>query len=186
MRVYIQANKQDVRDVERLLADVPNQIPRVFAMALNKTATKTKGRAARLLVAAGKGLKLGVVRKHITISRATRFKQSALVTFSNARIPLINLTARQTRAGVTYSGGEGRKLMKGAFIQTMPSGHVGVFKRRGAARLPITEQFVKSVAVTFAETTEAIDSATTYAAATLSTEISRALDYVLEKRRAAG
>jgi len=43
---------------------------------------------------------------------------------------------QQTRAGVTV----GRHRFPGSFVATMPSGHKGVFKRRGKARLKIDEQ----------------------------------------------
>jgi hypothetical protein len=32
-----------------------------------------------------------------------------------------------------------RTLVKGAFVATMKSGHVGIFRREGKARLPIKE-----------------------------------------------
>lgn len=53
---------------------------------------------------------------------------------------------RQGPIGVTVGINVGsRALIKSAFIATMKSGHVGVFKREGAARLPIKELFTSRV-----------------------------------------
>ncbi len=53
-------------------------------------------------------------------------------------VPLGKYPARQTKKGVSVQVNQGqRKLIKGAFIAKMKSGHVGVFQREGRARLPI-------------------------------------------------
>jgi hypothetical protein len=46
---------------------------------------------------------------------------------------------RQTRLGARA----GKHAFPGAFVATMPSGHIGIFKRRSASRLPIVEQVVQ-------------------------------------------
>lgn len=59
---------------------------------------------------------------------------------SGEQVPLIAYPHRQTKRGVSVEVNTGKRtLVAGAFIATMSSGHQGVFKRRGAARLPIHE-----------------------------------------------
>jgi hypothetical protein len=65
-------------------------------------------------------------------------KWSVLV--SGEPVPLVAYPARQTAKGVSVEVNRGKRtLIKGAFIATMKSGHKGVFRRRGKARLPIDE-----------------------------------------------
>jgi hypothetical protein len=46
----------------------------------------------------------------------------------------------QTRKGVSVEVNRGKRtLVQGAFLAMMRSGHVGIFRRRGKARLPIEE-----------------------------------------------
>lgn len=53
-------------------------------------------------------------------------------------VPLGKYPSRQTRRGVSIMVNRGqRKLIRGAFIARMKSGHVGVFMREGKSRLPI-------------------------------------------------
>lgn len=57
-----------------------------------------------------------------------------------APVPLVAYPARQTRKGVSVEVNRGKRtLLKGSFIATMASGHKGVFRRTGKARLPIHE-----------------------------------------------
>lgn len=59
---------------------------------------------------------------------------------SGAPVPLIAYPHRQTRKGVTVEVNRGKRtLVKGSFIATLKSGHEGIFRRRGKARLPIEE-----------------------------------------------
>ena len=59
------------------------------------------------------------------------------------RLPLIDFKAkgpepsRGRGRGVSYRLPGGRKRAPHAFIATMPSGHRGVFQRRGSARSPV-------------------------------------------------
>lgn len=59
---------------------------------------------------------------------------------SGKPVPLVAYPHRQTRKGVSVEVNRGKRtLVKGAFVATMKSGHKGVFRRRGKARLPIEE-----------------------------------------------
>jgi hypothetical protein len=57
-----------------------------------------------------------------------------------APVPLVAYPHRQTKEGVSVEVNRGKRtLVKGSFVATMKSGHKGVFRRRGTARLPIDE-----------------------------------------------
>lgn len=62
------------------------------------------------------------------------------VDVSGEPVPLTAYPHRQTKKGVSVEVNRGKRtLIKGAFVATMKSGHKGVFRRRGKARLPIDE-----------------------------------------------
>ncbi len=59
---------------------------------------------------------------------------------SGKPVPLVVYPHRQTKQGVVVEVNRGKRtLIAGAFVATMKSGHKGVFRRRGKARLPIDE-----------------------------------------------
>lgn len=65
---------------------------------------------------------------------------------SGEPIPIADFPHRQTAQGVSVAiNASSRKLIKSAFVATLKSGHEGVFRRRGAARLPIDELFSTKV-----------------------------------------
>lgn len=62
------------------------------------------------------------------------------VEFDGVPVPLVAYPHRQTKKGVNVEVNRGkRSLVEGSFVATMKSGHKGVFRRRGKARLPIAE-----------------------------------------------
>lgn len=64
----------------------------------------------------------------------------AALDVSGEPVPLIAYPNRQTKKGVAVEVNVGKRtVVKGSFKQTMTSGHKGVFKRKGSARLPIQE-----------------------------------------------
>ena len=97
--------------------------------ALNKTAVTARAQSAREIRAAGYGLKIGELKKAITIFRASPARLAAHIRASVRPIPLIRYRARQTASGVTVNVLHGRKTILHAFIATMPTGHKGVFVR---------------------------------------------------------
>lgn len=102
--------------------------------ALNKTAERVKVGASREVRQAGYNLKASDIKRAMKISRATQSSLTATVTASGRPVPLIQYGARQTSKGVTVNVLSGRKLIPGAFIATMPSGHTGVFVREAGGR----------------------------------------------------
>jgi len=62
------------------------------------------------------------------------------VQVSGEPVPLVAYPHRQTKESVSVEVNRGKRtLLKGAFVATMTSGHEGVFRRKGKARLPIEE-----------------------------------------------
>lgn len=127
--------------------------------ALNKMADQVKVASAREVRAAGYGLKISTIKAGIRVKRASQGNLKAAVIASGRPIPLIQYSARETSKGVTVNVQKGRKLIAGAFIATMPSGHRGVFVREEGGKhkrvkkggkvswhqLPIRELFGPSV-----------------------------------------
>jgi hypothetical protein len=65
-------------------------------------------------------------------------------------MPLTAYPFRQVADGVSVRVNRGApKLLKSAFVATMRSGHVGIFRRTGAERLPIKELFTTRVTDVF-------------------------------------
>lgn len=69
---------------------------------------------------------------------------------SGEPVPVSVFSIRQTRKGVKVAINQGQsKIIKGAFIAQMNSGHIGVFRRRGKDRLPIDETFTTRISDVF-------------------------------------
>ena len=126
--------------------------------ALNKVAAQAKTSAAKEIRAAGYNMKAAAIKKQISIKRAVRGNAVAIVKCSGRPIPLIQFSARETKSGVSVSVKHGRKLLKGAFIATMPTGHEGVYVRVGNQHkkingkwhgLPIKELYGPSIPAAF-------------------------------------
>jgi len=122
--------------------------------ALNRTATTVRAEAARDIHDEYPGLKIGAVKDRIDIQKANKVTQRVVISVSGRPIPIVEFAARQIAAGVTVKVKGARKLLRGAFIATMPTGHIGVFYRRGfrgarSARLPIDQVFSISLPVAF-------------------------------------
>jgi hypothetical protein len=157
------AIKVDVRgSMDRIIADMERMKREAVGPAtvatLNKVADQVKTAASRSMRDAGYNLKVSDIKKGLTTYRATAGNLTAKVVASGKPIPLIKYAARQTGKGVSVNVLHGRKLINGAFIATMPSGHIGVYVRQGKqhkkvmkngrtvwSALPIKELFGPSV-----------------------------------------
>lgn len=148
LRIDVRSDIKEV--VARLQADVDRLLPQATARALNRTATTVRAQATRR-IRERYNLKAGVIRAQLRINRADRNRLTAEVIASGRPIPLIEFSARQTRAGVSVRVIRGqRKVRRHAFIAKMHTGHVGVFERTSSKRLPIKELFSVSLPVAFA------------------------------------
>jgi len=128
----------DMRAAQQELRELADKAPLAVARALNKTIRSVQTQTVRA-IAADVGLAQKDVRKGLTLELATRQRLLARLAVSTRRIGLHAFRARQTKRGVTYKLPGGRGRVPSGFIARMKSGHVGVFKRWGPKRLPITE-----------------------------------------------
>lgn len=121
--------------------------PQAILRAMNRAAIS--GRVVMVReIARDLGLRQAALADTIAVRTAAMTGRGtfvASVVATGKRLPLSRWKVRQTRQGVTANlpGGAGR--YPGAFLATMRSGHLGVFRRRGAERLPIRELFGPSV-----------------------------------------
>lgn len=112
----------DVRfDVARATAELQSWQSRfadqAVARALNRTATTVRATAAREIAQALRPLKVGEVRKAISIARATRGALVAIVRASGRRkIPIAAFGARQTAKGVSVRVGGRAYTVPHAFL----------------------------------------------------------------------
>src|SRR5512139_1372286 len=124
----------------------PGPLKSATLRALRKagaTALRDMRAEASKRVRARKRIKASYVRKALTMRRARGSDLARLewaVDVSGDAVPLVAYPARQTKKGVSVEVNRGKRtLLKGAFVATMRSGHKGVFRREGMARLPIAE-----------------------------------------------
>lgn len=134
---------------EQAMAAYPGRVQRATVRALNRALTSGRALLASL-VAKDMGLKVGAAKEAIRVRKATPATMEISLKASLKRLPLTAFGARQTRAGVSYkSAASGRQTLPSGFLAAMPSGHVGVFTRRGKSRLPIQERFGPSIGHVF-------------------------------------
>jgi hypothetical protein len=138
--------KAAIRDLKKIPRAM-SRMPRIVRTALNQTSSSAKKKSAAELAGKVK-LSVGAIKKNIRQVRATYTLWRSSLDYHNARVPLIKFGARKGKTGVSYQidPKSGRKTMKHVFIQTMPSGHKGVYGRQGADRFPLYEVMGPSVA----------------------------------------
>lgn len=121
------------------------------ARAINRSAASARTALVRA-VAKDVGLTQKAVRPQMVLREARPGPDpKATLSVSSKRIPLIKFGAKQFSYGVRAKLKGGAKKYPGAFVATMRSGHTGVFRRRGKARLPITELHGPSLGKVFAK-----------------------------------
>lgn len=147
MEINIKAN---VDDALRENSANKRRVVQAAVRSLNRTADQVRGAGVKAM-AEELNLKQKTVRDKMRVVRAKRETLLAIVIATGKPIGMINFRARQTAAGVTAMLFKKRKLYKGAFISTMPGGHVGVFRRRSKKRLPIREMWGPSIPATMAQ-----------------------------------
>ncbi|MCK4340287.1 MAG: phage tail protein [Phycisphaerae bacterium] len=166
--ITVRPDEQQYRRLNELFERFPREVPKVTARAANRTATKVRTLILRAITKTI-NVKRKDITGHmhtfggVTVRKATWSHPVALVRVTGRRIPLYRFGARakakrnvrmsdlRTRrrikrrvsGGVYYRirRGQARRLLVGAFIATMRTGHVGVFKRKSPSvrRLPIIE-----------------------------------------------
>lgn len=154
-------------DIDRAMAKLArlsgSSTQNAASMALNVAADLVVDQAATRIREAGYNIAAGAINKAVTVKRASRSVLLAQIRATGRPIPLIAYSARQTADGVSVTVKNGRKMIQGAFIATMPNGHTGVFERAGKRHkkimrngkaqwhgLPLKELYGPSIASTFA------------------------------------
>lgn len=107
------------------------------------TALRDMRSEASKRIRARKRIKVRYITRALKLRRAKGgdiASMSWAVDVSGEPVPLVAYPHRQTKKGVSVSVNRGKRtLLEGAFVATMKSGHKGVFRREGTARLPIKE-----------------------------------------------
>ncbi len=107
------------------------------------TALRDMRSEASKRIRARKRIKTRYISRALTMRRATGSDIAAMswaLNVSGEPVPLVAYPHRQTKKGVSVEVNRGKRtLIKGSFVATMKSGHAGVFRRQGKARLPIEE-----------------------------------------------
>jgi len=178
----IEFNSQQVKSTNDLLKGIKNGAPTAIRRSVNKTASKAKTEASqeiRKVVT----LKAATVNAAIRLTKASFKSLSAKMTISGKPIPLIAFGARQTKKGVSVRVRKANPIEKHktSFIATMKSGHRGVYKRKGKARLPITEKIGPSIPAVFQFNKESLVSF--HAANNLQTILDSEIKFLLSKQK---
>ena len=135
---------------------VERNIPKAYAATLNRVGSGLKTEASRQLrktydIKHKDIIGLG----NIKVTKANGSKLQMLLTSKGRNIPLIRFRVSPSkpsarapaigaRVSVKKSGG---KRIPGAFVQQMPSGHLGVFRRASKQRLPVDQLYGPAVPV---------------------------------------
>jgi hypothetical protein len=107
------------------------------------TALRDMRSEASKRIRARKRIKVRYITRALTLQRPSGGDIAGMewaVHVSGDPVPLTAYPNRQTKKGVSVEVNRGKRtLVKGSFVASMKSGHEGVFRRRGKARLPIQE-----------------------------------------------
>jgi hypothetical protein len=130
LEIELELDEAKLRELTKLLEAVPRGVPRALTSAINKTLSRLRTIEARA-VRDELNLPYGEILQRIALRKATSTTLAGSVRTSRKAVPLIKYGAKQTAAGVSVRcrRSKGPETIHGAFIATMPSGHVGVFKR---------------------------------------------------------
>ncbi|EON13412.1 phage tail protein [Pandoraea sp. SD6-2] len=150
--------RADVRGITADLSRYLGEEKKAVVRALNKTANQARTEASKEVRSVGYNIKASAIKKSFAIKRASAGNLVVTLKATGRPIGLINYGARQGGGGVSVQVKSGRKVLKHAFIASMPNGHRGVFERTGKGHkkvvrngkvmrsgLPIKELFGPSI-----------------------------------------
>lgn len=140
--------RHNLGETRSLLRSMDKLERKAAISALNRTGQQVKT-AANRKIREQYSFKARVVSQSLKVSRSQFSRLEVSVISEGKRTQLIDASARQTKRGVTVRIGKQRKLITGAFVARMKSGHVGVFSRRTKKRLPIDERYTIAIAEAF-------------------------------------
>ena len=124
----------------RAFRDIKREMAKAQRSATNKLMRKASVAASKK-VREVYVIKARDLKQFTKIRRASGSRSTATLIITGSPIGLIHFGPKQVRRGVSVriKKTSGRKVVKSAFIEVMPSGHIGVFQRVGKGRLPIKE-----------------------------------------------
>ncbi len=145
----------DSKVVREHLETAPKKVGKALLRGVTRGTQAARTRASRV-VSKDMGVKVGVVRNLIRMTKPTAATLMGELGANLKLIPLIEFKARQSRRGVSYRGEGGRRArIPRAFIARMPkpktakAGHRGVYARTTKKRFPISELHGPSVGHVF-------------------------------------
>lgn len=151
--IEIKIDERQLRNMERMLAGIPKEIPRAQSRAINRTAAPIRTQMARQITpkvneevavvaarqkAAGRSVAGRVSAKTGKIRRF-RFKVSTI----KKNIRFDRATFKKLRALIWIKrpkGQEATPTTETPFIQRMKGGHISIFQRLGKTKIPIADQ----------------------------------------------
>lgn len=141
----IKINESDMQNVQSMLGEIKGLPERVTVRALNKTLNGVKTDASaeiRAVITAKKS----AVDETFRIQKASTGNITASISSTGKPLALMDYSARQTNKGVSVQvrKDRSRKIVPGAFISAMKSGHKGVFWREwhGGIKKPVNPKMV--------------------------------------------
>lgn len=141
--------RAEVAKAKKKLARMEKKVQQELANAINVVARKSKASIAKKL-SIESGAKTKNIRKLIPIKRAdgrSKRKLFAVLTIIGKTLATLALSTKvkKSGAGLSFKRAKQARFLKGAFVAKLKSGHMGIYTReKGAGRLPISEQRVKS------------------------------------------
>jgi hypothetical protein len=141
---------QQLASIEAQLQGLPRGLKQAMAMAINKTTRSARTKVTRAISSRISLTQTELRRRNIFMHLANYDRLQAELNIRGGHIPLgrfrphpakMSPRAQRRVAGTSveiYRGG--RETIEHAFTAQMASGHLGVFIRRGAARLPVDER----------------------------------------------
>lgn len=137
MTIELHADASDFEHLARGIARLPGQIKsKAASRAMRRVMQMAR---TRIVKRSAERVDLTQARiRALTTVQMNAGGNSADVIMRSNWIALFKLGATQTASGVRVRM---RGSYRSAFVATMGSGHAGVFKRQGKARLPIRELF---------------------------------------------
>ena len=176
-------DKRQLDDIRERLGDAEKQAPKLLARAIRRGLTRMNSQTTKA-ISKELGIKQKTTRQRIW--KAWKKKSlRARIRVGKIGLPLIDLGAKQTKKrGVTVRMRGKRTAVEGAFIQRMPGGHDGVFKRKRESRFPIIEQRTKALA-TIAREAQIPEAVIMDGRVTIMKEIDRQVEQVLKRGKLA-
>lgn len=136
--ISVNVDASDLHSVQRTLNATNAQIDRAAVRSVNKTLSWVASQGRRLIAGAN-DLPLKTLKGRVRLGKASAGRTKGSAWFGTRPIKTAYAgSPLQSIGGAKVRG----HFFPNAFVARMPTGHLGIFKRRGQARLPIEEQMI--------------------------------------------